>query len=581
MGSLFSALEIGKRAIHSAGLGMQTTGHNIANATTPGYSRQRVEMAAVRPIKFNQREILGLGSEVMRVSRTVNEFLETRLLNSHSNFQTHLLSEEGLQQIEAIFHEFSDTDVSTMLNEFFNRADDLAASPEDVSLRRIFVAGGQDLVDAIRNLQSRIEESRQTFNQQIPALVDNINQLLTDIRGLNSEIVAQEVGPEHIIANDLRDKRDQKLRELAQIIHIDTVEEPDGRLKIIFDEMPILDGAYQAEFRIDNSTIDRWLQLNTVIYGENPKVANPLDGKLKAWQDLRDVYAVEMMDRVNNFARSIIESVNQIHARGVGQKGLSDISSTNRVGTNVNVPLDRAILDEKGSKPFDVRNGAFYFNVINKNLNNTVTSFKINVDLDGIGSDTSLQDICNQINGTAFGLSNDVICTIQPGGELRIKVTSDNYEFYFDRDDSNFLTAMGINTFFVGTDARTMGIAALVDADPSYLAVGQSLRPGDNSNILDVAGLRNRDVSELGNITFDKYYNNTVARIGTLSLGQTRLRENREALHLSLENEREKISGVNLDEEAINLIKYQRAYQGAARYIAAVDELLLTIINGL
>ena len=196
------------------------------------------------------------------------------------------------------------------------------------------------------------------------------------------------------------------------------------------------------------------------------------------------------------------------------------------------------------ARPCDLRHTACG----SKKSTSHCTTSTIQVDLDGIDptKDTSLEGL-----GAAIDAISGLSAAITADGRLEIDSAGSDFEFTFSDDTSGVLTTLGINTYFSGSDARDIEANSVVAAAPGMIAATLEHSPGDNGNALALADLRDMTIDSL---------------IG-LSLTDTIVREN-------MEVQQQQISGVNADEETINLLSYQRVYHGSARFIAVVDELL-------
>ncbi len=168
--------------------------------------------------------------------------------------------------------------------------------------------------------------------------------------------------------------------------------------------------------------------------------------------------------------------------------------------------------------------------------------------------------------------------SVSPAGNVQI--TAENgYKFVFTYDSSNFLAAVGINTFFTGHGASDINVSQVLQDDPSKIAAGKSLNPGDNSNAEAIAQVQLDKVMVNNTQTIDEYYNAFLGAIGSTKQRYDEIYKAKQAVYQQLKTTQQSIEGVSLDEEAANLIKFQRAYQANARYISVVDQLTETLIN--
>jgi flagellar hook-associated protein 1 FlgK len=202
------------------------------------------------------------------------------------------------------------------------------------------------------------------------------------------------------------------------------------------------------------------------------------------------------------------------------------------------------------------------------------TSTLVQVDLDGKnGNDTTLQSLktsLDAITGISASLS---------GGRLSIQSDSTDVQFSFSQDSSGALAALGINSFFTGKDAADIAVNSAVSGNPSLLAAAQNGERGDNQTALAIAGLESTSLDSLNGATLKQTYESMVNGV---AIGAATAKTNADAastIRQTLEAQRESLSGVSLDEEAVNLIKQQRAFQASAKLISTINEMMQTLLQ--
>jgi flagellar hook-associated protein 1 len=195
------------------------------------------------------------------------------------------------------------------------------------------------------------------------------------------------------------------------------------------------------------------------------------------------------------------------------------------------------------------------------------------VDLDGTGPQTTLQSLAADLDNVA-----DIKASVS-GGHLHVAADSDDVEISFSQDSSGALAALGVNNFFAGTDARDIAVSGALKSNPALIAAAKNGEKTDNQTARAIAALESQPLGGLGGFSLKDAYQATVNGVaGAASAAETQV-EAANVVRETLENQRESLSGVSLDEEAINLMRQQRAFQGAARLVSAVDELMQTVLN--
>jgi flagellar hook-associated protein 1 FlgK len=221
---------------------------------------------------------------------------------------------------------------------------------------------------------------------------------------------------------------------------------------------------------------------------------------------------------------------------------------------------------------FTPKHGSFQLKVTNS-LTGVTTTSNIAIDLDGIGGDTSLEDLRNAIAAVA-----NVDAGITPDGRLKIDAAA-NFEIRFSNDTSGVLAALGVNTFFTGSNAGDIGVNSVVAGNQLLFASSQGGGPSDNRNAVLMAEFVNRPIAALNGASLDQFYESTIASVAQASASETALAEGLKGFRDSLRGQRDQFSAVSLDEEIVRVMEFQRAFQAAARLVSTIDELFTTLLN--
>jgi flagellar hook-associated protein 1 FlgK len=273
-------------------------------------------------------------------------------------------------------------------------------------------------------------------------------------------------------------------------------------------------------------------------------------------------------DKVDSLAHNLIFELNKIHASGQGLQGFSSTTSTNLVDDPT-----KALNDPKSGLDFTPNNGSFVVHVTNKTTGLT-TSTLVQVDLDGLNNnDTTLNSLAGDLDNIA-NMSASV-----NGGQLKIAADSPDVEISFSQDSSGALAALGINNFYTGTDAHDIAVNSAITDNPALLAAAKNGEPADNQTARSIADLESQSIKSLDGATLKDTYQSMVNGVATSAASAKTNSEAAQTVQQTLESQREALSGVSLDEEAVNLMKEQRAFQGAARLITAVNEMMDTVMN--
>ena len=563
--SLYSSIRLAANTLQANQIGLQVVGQNIANANTPGYIREEVVLAPA-PTQRIGKLLLGTGVDVQAVVQKIDTFLEERLRGSVSDRADVEAQESSYLQLESAIGELNDTDLSTLLNGFFSSIAEVLNQPESTAVRQLAVLNGNALTSNINWLAGRVDEIRSGLNDRVLGTADNINSLIEEIRKLNVQITVTEVGD--VSASDaagLRDQRLQALEELAELIAIRVKEQPDGSVNVYSgsDYLVFQGISRQVEIVLES---DRGLTAASVHLAETDAPLTLASGELAGLVTARDDIMGGFLDQLDEFVQTLAFEFNKLYSGGQGLSGFEQLTG------EFGVSADDLALDQAGLV-FTPENGSFQVMVRNKNTE-IVQTTDILVDLNGLGDDTTLADLA-----AALTAADGITAAITADGKLTISSNSAEQEFAFGSDTSGVLAALGLNTFFSGTTAGTLGVSQALRQDPAKFAASRGGIGVDTENAVDLAGFIDRPVPSENGASLKALYDNLIGETTEASSLTQAVAEGARIFETTLRGQKLAISGVNLDEEAIQMIGLQRAFQATARYIAALDELLYILVN--
>lgn len=565
--SLTGALQIGRSGLLANQTAIEVTGNNLANIATRGYHRQSVVVTPANSQEIMRDIFVGRGVQVQTIIRRISESLEGRIRTSISNESASLVRQDVLSQIEALQNELSDVDLSTRLGEFFNALSELANNPQDRSLRSLVVSQATRVTSFLQELRSGLSDLRSQTDTAIDIAATAADDLLSRIEDLNQKIVASE-GGQGVGAAGLRDQRDLLLQELSQYIGITTNELPNGAVDVFVGSIPIILNGQSRGLEVRKQSIDGDLQIDVVLKADG-SVLDSSTGQIGALVTARRQDITGAIDALDDFTGALIYEFNKVHASGQGLNGFNTVTGTYHV-----VDSTAVLNSANAGLPFAAGHGSFKVHITDTTTGIRTTT-TVNVDLDGLGgNDTTLASLTADLN--AIG---NLSATILPDGRLRITTAGSNLEVSFSADTSGALAALGINTFFNGSSALDVEVNQTLVGDLNLLAATTDHNPSGNGNALALAALRDTGLSALGGASLmDKWQEHVEDYAVRLSQVNGRV-EADAVVKESLLAQQQAVSGVNADEEAINLLTYQRAYQGSARFLQVVDSLIETLLG--
>lgn len=553
MSGLNAITNIAKTGLLAAQTAIQTTAHNIANVNNPDYSRQRVNLTA-KDVVYGGGVILGTGVDIGSIERVYDRFLGIQMHNAKGLLGKYSSGQSILTRLENVFNDAEGLGLSEVLNDFFNAVQDAANDPTSYAARVTLIGKGDTLAARINGMESRIRQQISDINNEIDGKTDDINNLVSQIAKLNEQIAKAEAGGD--TANDLRDKRDAYINSLSEYINITVLDDSLGQKTILTaNGTPLVEGAFSGSLGVETNADNNGNYDVMFSSGSGSSIditSNITSGSLKGLIDARDNTYASAFSKLKTLAASITKEFNVIHRAGFGLDG-----STGNDFFNALTPDVTAKSTNTGGA------GVTSSSIINLS-SVTLSDYEIRF------SNSTTFSIIDTTNNTVFSTGN----TYTSGNNidfdgLRVVIT----------DSSGTPQSGDVFKVSVTNDAANDFAVSLTDANKFAAAQDVLALPGDNRNALDLAALRESKVLSSGSATFGTYYTSIVADIGTTTQEVSRNFTAQDIIVNQVEYEIDSISGVSMEEEAANLVKYQYAYQAAAKLITVVDDMFNTLVN--
>ena len=571
MSGVNAVLSIARTALLTQQMAVEVTSHNVANVNTPGYSRQQLVMEPNNSTTIGLGQI-GTGVQGQAIIRYHDKFMTAKVNQQASSMTGFEAKKSSMKVVETLFNETTEEGLSKLLGEFWAAWHDLGNNPAGKAERATLVGRAGLLVDHFQSLYSDLMRLSTDMDINLGAGIEDVNSLTGQIADLNVQIITADKGVG--AANDLRDKRDYLVRQLAELMDINYFEIGSGAYTIMSNSGHILvetDRSWDLEL---NGGQVYWVSST----GAEVEMGSGdvQGGKLGGWLAVKQEIIPDVLDKVNNLAESFIREVNSRHSQGIGLAPFTTVTgaytadSTEEIGTS---DSDLPFYDV-------VQDGSFNLWLYDSN-GDVINSTSIVIDADVGG--TTLDALAATIDGiSGFDASVN-------GGKLTISVDTGDEPtavgFGFSDDTSSVLAALGINTFFDGYDSGSIALNSVITDNTDNIAAGTidstgDYSLGDNENALALADLQIQNVDIGGqSATFDDYYNALVGEIGITARGYNNGYDFSRNMVNQLSQLRDSVSGVSLDEEMTKLIQYQQAYSAAARLIQASDEMMQTLLS--
>ena len=621
MGSTFSGIELGKRSIMAHTQAITTAGHNISNASVDGYSRQRVQMKEFDPLYRPDLErperagMIGQGIDVQSVNRVRDEMLDQRIVARQHHESYWDTRSKYYTMLEQIYNEPADISVRTNMDKFWESWQELAMHPENTAARQAVVTRGESLTDSIRSQWENLMGVGNLLNSDIDATVEQVNDLTSQIASLNREIVRSKGMGDN--PNDLMDRRDLAVDKLSKLINISTDQRDSDEFMVHLDGHILVQGGVAREFALESMLDNNGYQ--KVVWADTKEDAFISGGKLGALIELRDVDVRNELQSLNTMTMNFVDLVNDVHRNAYGANNVTglDFFTQQNFVENVNGNFDR-----NGDGEFD-------HSYIFRFTGTTKLNPQEQIGLEGVmtfsSSDSLVQvpyyptdtveTVINRINDS----NAEVKAYLDRNNNLVLKGTTasktENPDFVIRHvEDSGFFLA-GYAGILKGSGAENAYDYAQADAvnalDNAQFAVSPVLNPagyvevnkairndvmsvasafkdasgnvnaGDSKAASAIASIRNSQVMIGHKRTFDDYFADTVTNVGLKGEQAENNLNSNVAIMNDLRNLRESISGVNIDEELADIIKFQHGYNAAAKFVTVWDSLIDTVINRL
>ena len=631
MVSTFHGLEMGKRSLIVHTQAMNTTGHNLTNLNTEGYSRQVINLQEYEPIfmpdltREQRPGQLGQGVEVTNIVRVRDALVDNRIIFENKDLGYYEVRNKYIHQMELVYSEPSASNDPTMVNTMRTAFDDFMSAWEDVanhtdekSARTVLVERANILTNSVKHHFDQLTDLRGNVDKEIQDRVGEVNLLAKKIAHLNDRILKVEAMGDN--PNDLYDQRDLLIDRLSKIVDVQiSREDPDEMIIFIGGRHLVQGQKYEQLNMTAQSDNDGYYD---VFWKDGEKLVLR-GGEMAGLFELRDNDLYYEIKKVDSFAANVTDLVNEIHRDGFGSNGktgnnffvefpfTTDVSGNydrNRDGTDDSTYLFRM----SGANKLDLKDKIGIRGTMNIN----------NINVDYYETDT-LQEVIRKINESGARVN----AFLNPQGKLTLKadyrLNSENPDFVIQHmeDDGLFLTGyagllnesgqagaydwQNIDQVNKLNAASQWAIAPLVHpsaymkvedkivVDNSYVACASGVDTdgdgfkdrfngvGDSQNALRIASIKHERVMVGMSLTFTQYFEALISDVGARGSHAEKGFKGAEVIVNNLVNIRKSISGVNIDEEFANMIKFQHGYNATARIMTEMDKMIETLITKL
>ncbi|RUM67508.1 MAG: flagellar hook-associated protein FlgK [Sulfurospirillum sp.] len=609
---IFDGLHIGYSGLSASQTGINTTSHNISNANTPGYSRQRVVQEPKVPLHSIPGDS-GSGVNVSTISRIHDEFVYSRFRGSSSKLEHDQFTKDTLTEITSYFPDIEDNGIANDLKNFFNSWSDIAQDPSNSANKVTLAKSTEALTRDIKSTKKMLGDLQDRLDDRLATAVDEVNRIGKEIAQVNKEINKIESSND-ANANDLRDRRDSLELRLSKLIGINVFK---GRIRSHSDidrsqtdqgtdyniniaGRNIVDGASFHPIQLDRTESSPTSKFSSVVYVSNDNSSDQIDitsnirgGKIGAIIALRGDGIDESgratnskiqryIDDLDDFAKGLMDGVNSVYASSPQKKletkifdGANESTKLSTIDGINEGSFDLVVYDKDGNevarKNIEIDEDTIFDDPTNTNKNSLV--YKINKSTDDNGDNDGSNDVDDFFKAT-FG-----------SRALRIDPLVDGYTIAMEDKGSNFAGTSQVHRFFKGDSASNIDLEDALKNNPAKIKANKAPVDGNNEVANLMVKLANQNItfgkenSQKSFNTIEGFYRQISSNIASDAAQSVRSYDATKALNDTIEQEQKSVSGVDMDEELVSLMKYQTAYQANAKVITTIDRMLDALLG--
>ena len=582
MRSTFAGLNTMVRGIQNNQLSLDTTGHNITNASTEGYSRQRVDSAATnyqeRPALYGDVYVGG-GVDVIALNRARNIYADKQFWSETSTQTLYKTYKTNYDKAEAVFNDAKETGVLNAMQQFYIAWVNLSDYASDAASRTSVVQKGNNLVDRIKTGARQLQDQINAQYDEMRIQVGKANNITEKIAVLNKNIMLAETNGGK--ANDLRDQRDLLVDKLSEITNVNVYEEANGQYTVVSNGMTLVQ-------RDSNLTIEMSPPINNERYGINDYTLRikeagglgyvPQGGVLKALQDTI-VQDKKYIDNLADISATLMTTFNDVHKLGAGID--NDATTwTNFFGRNDfhSDITGNHYTGERYVWHVDPTTGDRWMTATAQSVTRAATASGATV----TAVDTTIAADIHEMRSMqiikALKVSDEL--TAQGGQNL---VAARQIQNTAPISPTNPIGKV-LPTVVAGTMTYTYTFAAMNGTADGTMAVELSkffnMDQKNTINVAELVGLPpNERERAIGTVSINQYYNGVMNKLGADAENLDKKRKQQDDLMVQITQWRQSTAGVDWNEELSNMLKFQTGYGACSRVLTSIDEILDRLIN--
>lgn len=622
MASIFNALHIGYTGLNVAQNGISTTAHNISNAEVDGYSRQRVVVQAATPLSTYPGNV-GNGAQVQDIQRVFDNFVFDRYSAVSRDKEYSDFEKKTLDELSTYFPEIDAVGIKADLTKYYDMWQTFADNPDNDAIKLALITQTNTLTQHISSTQNQVKALQSQLNDQLGVNINEVNSIAEKIAAINKSIDIAEAGDTYT-ANDLRDQRNVLERSLSRLIgaeiHSGTIQSnmqidsssntKTGSYNISVNGFNIVDGNtfhpininkeknpngfYEVSYeRQDGTLIPMAEKITGGVIGS---ILNLRGASIDTTSGMpTDGVIQNVISQMDAFAKGLIESTNNVYARGATTRMESNettLNPTNAIMNSLNIntgTFSVVVYDVDGkvaaTREITINQATTMTGVAGSNSIQGQLEAQRDDNNDG-NANNDIDDFISFNWATFKNGKNSMELTLDSGAEAKgyTFAIHDNLKNDSFKTGTNFAGAMGLNRFFDGNNAQNIELNYAIANNPTLVSAGQTPSAGDNVVALGMVqhqyekfnfkiGFQNYDVTTYA------MFDIVATEIGSKTMAATLKNETISTQFRATEMEYHSVSKVSIDEEMTNLIKYQTSYGAAAKVITTIDQMMNTLLG--
>jgi len=538
--SLQGIYNIGESALIASQAALSVTSNNVANVNTPGYSEEAVTLNISNPNQTGEGSI-GTGVKATGVTRNYSQFINAQLLTQQQNQSASSATSQTWGQVQQVMNEDQGIGLSTPLSNFFNDWSDVATSPDSSAARTTLLQDAGTLVTTAQSIAGSLNETVANANKSITSDAGQINTIASEIAVLNQQIVQQ--GTNGSQPNELLDQRDEQLTALAQLTNFNTYNNSDGSITVEVGGQNIVSGSLANTMSTTSDTNGNQAVMLNGINITSSITGGDIGGQISSVNGIQNT----TLTGLNTLITSLTLQVNKLNSAGFGLDGSTGNDFFNAPQLTTLNNTTNADITATVSKEANLSATAYNFTFSGGQY--SVFNNQTGAQVAGPAAYTA---------GTPIDLSATLGMTVDiPAG------------------------APATGSFTISPLTTAISNFGVAITDPNKVAAASTAAgvPGDSSNANLISQLAGQSMNDLGNETFSDYYSGIVSKVGSTAQSASDTLTFNNNLVSSLQSQQQAVSGVSLDEEATNLMLYQKSYDAAAQIITVTDQMVQTLLN--